>query len=94
MTYRIDRELYPFEPHYLEVEGGRVHYVDEGRGPALVMEHGTPTWSFLYRHLIRDLSRTHRVVAMDNLGFGLSHALDNPANVRGLVLFSGCSFAS
>jgi haloalkane dehalogenase len=131
MTYRIDRRLYPFEPHYLELDGGRVHYVDEGSGPALVMVHGTPTWSFLYRYLVRDLSRTHRVIAMDNLGFGLSdkpragdyrpeslarnvgllverlglrdivlvvhdfggpiglsYALDNPANVRGLVLFN------
>lgn len=47
-------------------------YVDEGEGPPVLLVHGTPTWSFLYRSLIRDLSRDHRVVAPDHLGFGLS----------------------
>ncbi len=69
---RIDRSLYPFASRYLEVEGGRMHYVDEGTGPVLLMVHGTPTWSFLYRHLIRELSKSHRVIAPDHLGFGLS----------------------
>lgn len=68
----VDRELYPFASRYLDVGPGRLHYVDEGSGPALVQVHGTPTWSFLYRHLIRDLSRDHRVLAVDHLGFGLS----------------------
>lgn len=54
-----------------------MHYVDEGDGDPLVMVHGTPTWSFLYRHLIRELSRDHRVIAVDHLGFGLS---DKPAH--------------
>lgn len=49
-----------------------MHYVDEGAGPPLVMVHGNPAWSFLYRHLIRGLSDTHRCVAMDHIGFGLS----------------------
>ncbi len=68
----VDRKLYPFESRYLDVGGGRMHYIDEGQGRVIVMVHGTPTWSFLYRHLIRDLSRDHRVIAMDHLGFGLS----------------------
>jgi pimeloyl-ACP methyl ester carboxylesterase len=75
-TLAVDRTMYPFRPHHLEVEGGRLHYVDEGEGPPVVLVHGTPVWSFVYRHLIADLSRTHRVVAPDHLGFGLS---DKPA---------------
>jgi haloalkane dehalogenase len=72
----VDRTLYPFAPHHLEVDGGRMHYLDEGSGPAVVMVHGTPTWSFLYRDLITALSSSYRVIAPDNLGFGLS---DKPA---------------
>lgn len=72
----LDRELYPFEPHFLDVSGGRMHYVDEGAGPPVVMVHGTPTWSFLYRDLIRELSRDHRVIAPDHIGFGLSEKPD------------------
>jgi pimeloyl-ACP methyl ester carboxylesterase len=53
-----------------------MHYVDEGKGEVIVFVHGNPSWSFLYRHLIKALSRTHRCVAPDNLGFGLS---DKPA---------------
>lgn len=68
----IDRALYPFRSRWVETAHGRVHYVDEGEGPAILMVHGTPTWSFLFRGLIADLSRDHRVVAPDHLGFGLS----------------------
>ena len=68
----VDRREYPFEPRALDVEGGRLSYVDEGAGAPIVMVHGTPTWSFLYRHLIRDLSPRYRCVAPDHLGFGLS----------------------
>jgi pimeloyl-ACP methyl ester carboxylesterase len=76
-TLAVDRTMYPFRPHHLEVEGGRLHYVDEGEGPPVVLVHGTPVWSFVYRRLIADLSTTHRVVAPDHLGFGLS---DKPAD--------------
>jgi haloalkane dehalogenase len=68
----VDRREYPFEPRTLDVDGGRLSYVDEGDGAPVVMVHGTPTWSFLYRHLIRGLSARHRCVAPDHLGFGLS----------------------
>lgn len=71
-AFQIDRTRYPFAPRFLEVEGGRMHYVDEGRGQPVVMVHGTPTWSFLYRHFIAELATTHRVIAVDHLGFGLS----------------------
>jgi haloalkane dehalogenase len=73
----IDRNEYPFEPRAFAAPAGRMHYVDEGSGPPVVMAHGNPTWSFLYRRLIKQLRDSHRCVAMDHLGFGLS---DKPAN--------------
>jgi haloalkane dehalogenase len=68
----VDRREYPFEPRALDVGAGRLSYVDEGQGSPIVMVHGTPTWSFLYRHLIRELRPRYRCVAPDHLGFGLS----------------------
>ena len=68
----VDRREYPFEPRTLDVDGARLSYVDEGEGAPIVMVHGTPTWSFLYRHLIRSLKERHRCVVPDHLGFGLS----------------------
>lgn len=69
----VDREAFPFRSRFLEIAPGRrVHYIDEGQGDVLLFVHGTPTWSFEWRHAIRALSRTHRCVAIDNLGFGLS----------------------
>jgi haloalkane dehalogenase len=68
----LDRGEYPFRSHRLDVGVGRLHYVDEGRGAPVLMVHGTPTWSFLYRHLIKALRGRHRCVVPDHLGFGLS----------------------
>ena len=69
----VDRAAYPFRSRYLELAPDRrMHYVDEGQGDTLLFVHGTPTWSFEWRHVIRDMSRTHRCVAPDHLGFGLS----------------------
>lgn len=72
----VDATLYPFERRYVEVDAGRLHYIDEGVGEPIVFVHGTPTWSFLWRHLVRDLSTGYRCIALDHLGFGLS---DKPA---------------
>ncbi|WP_242928186.1 alpha/beta fold hydrolase [Pontibacter vulgaris] len=68
----LDRILYPFAHHTLQLPQGNMHYVDEGEGDAIVFVHGTPTWSFLWRQQIKRLSRTHRCIAPDHLGFGLS----------------------
>lgn len=68
----VDRTAYPFTSRYLNVDGGRMHYVDEGSGEPILFVHGTPTWSFLYRHMIRALTPTYRCIAADNIGFGLS----------------------
>jgi haloalkane dehalogenase len=64
--------LFPFEPHYCDVIGGRMHYIDEGAGPPILMLHGNPTWSFYYRNLIAGLRDRYRVVAPDHMGCGLS----------------------
>jgi len=66
--------LFPFESHFVEVDGCRVHHVDEGTGPTLLLLHGNPTWSFLYRDIIRGLRGQFRCVALDLPGFGLSTA--------------------
>jgi haloalkane dehalogenase len=68
----LDREAYPFRSRSLALGAGRVHYVDEGEGEPIVFVHGTPSWSFEFRHLIRRLSAQHRCIALDLLGFGLS----------------------
>jgi haloalkane dehalogenase len=70
----LPEELYPFESHYAEIDGSRVHYVDEGSGPPLLLLHGNPTWSFLYREVIKGLRDRFRCVAPDYPGFGLSRA--------------------
>ena len=49
-----------------------MHYIDEGHGEPIVFLHGLPTWSFIFRHLVRGLSATNRCIAPDMIGFGLS----------------------
>jgi haloalkane dehalogenase len=71
-TNWVDRRAYPFASHYCRVPGGRLHYVDEGRGETILFSHGTPTWSFEWRHVISGLAGDARAVAVDHLGFGLS----------------------
>lgn len=69
----LDVAAYPFRPHLFDTGEGMLHYVDAGSGPPVVLVHGTPTWSFLYRRLIPPLvAAGHRVIAPDHLGFGLS----------------------
>src|SRR3989338_6551111 len=74
MNTKLDswRKLYPFESHFLDLEGVRYHYVDEGRGEPVVLLHGNPTWSFYYRRLILDLRQRYRVIAPDHIGCGFS----------------------
>lgn len=70
----VDPELYPFTDHWAEVGGAGVHYIDEGSGRAILMVHGNPTWSFLYRNIVSELRDSFRCVAVDLPGFGLSTA--------------------
>jgi len=69
---QIDRSAYPFVSRWMDLPAGRMHYVDEGDGEPLLFVHGTPTWSFEWRHLIRAFAPTHRCVGPDHIGFGLS----------------------
>lgn len=71
---------YPFRPHYVELDGLRMHYLDEGPsdGPAVLLLHGEPTWSYLYRKMIPPLAAAGcRLIAPDLFGFGRS---DKPAD--------------
>ena len=65
ISFVPDKTLYPFESRWFDGAGPRIHYIEEGKGLAVVMFHGNPTWSFLYRKVIKEL-------AMDYPGFGLS----------------------
>jgi haloalkane dehalogenase len=85
----LSAELYPFESHYADLDGARVHYVDEGSGPPLLLLHGNPTWSFLYREIVKGLRDRYRCIAPDYPGFGLSSAAPgygySPAEHAGIV---------
>jgi haloalkane dehalogenase len=71
---------FPYRPRYLEWEGLRLHYLDEGDGPAVMLCHGEPTWSFLYRKVAAVLlDAGFRVVAADQPGFGRSDKPTDPA---------------
>lgn len=72
VSFTPDPELYPFTSRWFDSTRGRMHYVDEGTGPALLLCHGNPTWSFLYRGIIVALRERFRCIAVDYLGFGLS----------------------
>jgi carbonic anhydrase len=77
-AFQPDPVLYPFRSHWADLEGGsRVHYVDEGEGPVLLLLHGNPSWSFLYRDIILRLSGQFRCIAPDLPGFGLSEAVES-----------------
>ena len=68
----VDDAVYPFRSRFVDLAAARMHYVDEGAGDPLLFVHGTPTWSFEWRHVIRALSPQWRCVAPDLVGFGLS----------------------
>jgi haloalkane dehalogenase len=72
----LDPSAYPFAHRFASLRDGRLHYVDEGAGDPVLFSHGTPTWSFEYRHVIRAVAGHGRCIAPDHLGFGLS---DRPA---------------
>lgn len=72
LTSWLDRHEYPFQPNFIDLNGHSLHFVDEGQGDPIVFLHGTPSWSFDFRHLILELRKTNRCIAADHLGFGLS----------------------
>lgn len=75
----------PFASHWLTLPAGRMHYVDEGprqAGETLLFVHGNPTWSYHFRRLISQSQDTHRCVAVDHLGMGLSDLPDSPQRLE------------
>src|SRR5271170_3943828 len=75
--FEVDPTEYPFTDHWLPFRDGAIHYIDEGRGPTILLLHGNPTWSYLYRDVIKALREECRLIAPDYPGFGMSRA---PAN--------------
>src|SRR5579859_2071840 len=71
--------LFPFESHFVDVDGTRIHYVDEGSGPVLLFLAGAPNWSFFYRLFVVALRDDFRCIAVDYPGFGLSGPVDRDA---------------
>lgn len=76
--FEVPHKLFPVQHRFLEVDGGRIHYVDEGTGETLLLLHGNPSWCFLYRKIIAALKSDFRCVALDFPGYGMS---DAPAGV-------------
>jgi len=81
-SYFEDLKDYPFQPHFIKIDNLQIHYIDEGpvdNDPVLLL-HGVPAWSYLYRHLITIIAKTGtRVVVPDLIGFGKS---DKPWEVK------------
>lgn len=68
----LDKQAYPFRSGYYHIGNFRLHYIDEGQGETLVFVHGTPSWSFDFRNVIKRLKLKYRCIAIDHIGFGLS----------------------
>ena len=79
MSQSLIQKLLPFESHYVDIAGFRMHYLDEGSGPVVLLLHGNPTWCFYYRNLIAALRGNFRVIAPDFIGCGLS---DHPRHAH------------
>ena len=68
----VTTDLYPFQSHFLNLGENNLHYLDEGKGDAILMVHGNPTWSFYYRNLVLAFRGHYRCVVPDHLGCGFS----------------------
>jgi haloalkane dehalogenase len=74
LPFPVPTALFPVEHQFLDLDGARIHYVDEGSGETLLLLHGNPSWCFLYRKIIAALKSDFRCVAMDYPGYGMSDA--------------------
>jgi haloalkane dehalogenase len=72
--FEVDAAEYPFKDHWLPYRDGYIHYIDEGQGPTVLLLHGNPTWSYLYRNIIKELRNDCHLIALDYPGFGMSKA--------------------
>jgi pimeloyl-ACP methyl ester carboxylesterase len=86
---------YPFAPHYLDINGFQMHFVDEGDGEPVLLLHGDPTWGYLWRRFIPILAPHRRCIVPDQMGMGKSGTPESPypyrlrnhiANLEALVL--------
>ena len=68
----LDTSEYPFAHNYFHINGHKLHFIDEGQGETILFIHGTPSWSFDFRNVIKAVASAYRCVAIDHLGFGLS----------------------
>lgn len=79
----VSSNLYPFESRFFTISPDhRMHFIDEGEGEPVVFVHGNPTWSFIFRNLIRELDSNFRCIAPDHIGFGLSSHSDRSEDHR------------
>lgn len=69
--------LLPFKRNFLDRNGHKLHYINEGKGEPVVMVHGNPSWSFYYRNLDSELSQSHQCIVPDHIGTGLSDKPDD-----------------
>jgi haloalkane dehalogenase len=79
LPFAVPASLFPVDHRWLDFDGARIHYIDEGTGDTLLLLHGNPSWSFLYRKIIARLKDDYRCVAPDYPGYGMSAA---PAGYR------------
>ena len=68
----LDTAQYPYKPRYFDVGNHQLHYIQVGSGETILFVHGTPSWSFDFRNVIKDLKEDYHCVAIDHMGFGLS----------------------
>lgn len=80
VTTKISAD-FPFKSHFLKVDGSKIHYVDEGKGDPVVFIHGIPTYSYLWRNVIPEVSKHARCIAPDLIGMGLSDKPDIPYSI-------------
>jgi pimeloyl-ACP methyl ester carboxylesterase len=73
---------YPFTPHYHDMPGFAMHFVDEGQGEPVVMLHGDPTWGYVYRHFMPPLATRYRCIVPDLMGMGKSGVPQEPYPYR------------
>ncbi|MFK7920948.1 MAG: alpha/beta fold hydrolase [Bacteroidia bacterium] len=76
----LNPAAYPFKAYWFPAASKRLHYLDEGKGPAIVMLHGLGTWSYLFRNQIKELMADHRCLVPDLPGHGFSDSSQKPLN--------------
>ncbi|WP_394133041.1 alpha/beta fold hydrolase [Shewanella maritima] len=69
--------LMPFKQNFLDLNGNKLHYLNEGEGEPVVMVHGNPSWSYYYRNLVSALAENHQCIVPDHMGCGLSDKPDD-----------------